>query len=181
MKMLKWLLASPLIKLAWVFFKIGLVFFGGGFVVIPVIQRELVQNLHWLTQRQFVDGTAISQLTPGPIAVLATFAGYQIAGVAGALVGTVAMFLPGSALMVLLSRSYEIIRNLETARTVLNTLIPVVVGLLIAAALQIGRTTVTGWLDVAVLAVALIALIRFRVSPALLIIAAALLGLARNV
>jgi chromate transporter len=167
--------------LAWVFFKIGLVFFGGGFVVIPVMHRELVVNLHWLTERQFVDGTAISQLTPGPVAVLATFAGYHVAGVPGALVGTVAMFLPGSVLMVFLSRSYEILRSHEAALKILDTFIPVVVGLLVAAALQIGRTTISGPVDVVVLLVALVALIRFNLSPALLIIAAAIPGLIRSI
>ena len=180
MKVLRWLFAPSLLMLAWVFLKIGLVFFGGGFVVIPVMHHELVTNLHWLTDRQFVDGTAISQLTPGPIAVLATFAGYQVAGVPGALVGTAAIFLPGSVLMVFLSRSYEALKNHAAARKILNTLIPVIVGLLVAAALQIGRTTVSGWADIAVMAVALVALVRFKVSPALLIIAAALLGWIRS-
>jgi len=179
MKALRWLFAPSLLALAWVFFKIGLVFFGGGFVVIPVMHRELVTNLHWLTDRQFVDGTAISQLTPGPIAVLATFAGYQVAGIPGALVGTAAIFLPGSVLMIFLSRSYEILKKHNAAREILNTLIPVIVGLLVAAALQIGRTTVTNWVDILVLVVAFIAIIKFKVSPALLIIVAALLGWAR--
>jgi chromate transporter len=179
MRLLKWLFAPSLLSLTWVFFKIGLVFFGGGFVVIPVMHHELVTNLHWLTNRQFIDGTAISQLTPGPVAVLATFAGYQVAGVAGALVGTAAIFLPGSVLMVLLSRSYEYVRNHEGARHILDTLIPVIVGLLISAALQIGRTTMTGWTDFAIFAVALTLLVRYKLNPALLIIAAALLGLLR--
>jgi chromate transporter len=176
MRILKLLSAPMLLAIAWTFLKIGIVFFGGGFVVIPVMHRELVTNLHWLTDRQFVDGTAISQLTPGPIAVLATFAGYQIAGLPGALVGTTAIFLPGSVVMVLLSRSYEILKTHDAARRVLNTLIPVIVGLLVAAAVQIGSTTVANWVDVAVLLVAFIALIRFKISPALLIIGAALLG-----
>jgi len=180
MKVFNWLFAPSLLMLAWVFFKIGLVFFGGGFVLIPLIHRELVVNLHWLTERQFVDGTAISQLTPGPVAVLATFAGYQVAGLPGAIIGTVAIFLPGSALMVLLSRSYGVLKSHEASRQILNTLIPVIVGLMITAALQIGRMTVTGWADIAVLLVALAAIIRFKVNPALLIIAAALLGLVRG-
>jgi len=180
MGVLKWLSLSSYIMLAWVFFKIGLVFFGGGFVAIPLMHRELVVNLHWLSEQQFVDGTAISQLTPGPVAVLATFAGYQVAGVPGALVATAAMFLPGSVVMVLLSRSYEAFKNLQAARTILTTLIPVIVGLLLTAALQIGLTAVTGWADILILGAALIALIRFKTNPALLIIAAAVLGLLKG-
>lgn len=178
MKTLKWLSGISLIKLAWVFLKIGLVFFGGGFVVIPVMHRELVQNLHWLTERAFVDGVAISQLTPGPIAVLATFAGYRVAGVSGALIATLAVFLPGSLLMLFLSRSYDILSRPGTARKVLDTLIPAIVGLLIAAAWQIGTTAITGWVGLLVFFVAFVALVRYKVSPALLIIAAAVTGLA---
>jgi len=142
-----------------------------------VMHRELVTNMHLLTDRQFVDGTAISQLTPGPVAVLATFAGYKVSGILGALVATIAIFLPGSLLMIFLSKSYAILRELDAARKVLNTLIPVVVGLLLASAWTIGRTAVTDWYGVVVFLVALIALVRFKVNPALLIIAFAVLGL----
>jgi chromate transporter len=89
---LGWLLFPSLFVIFWIFFKIGLVFFGGGYVVLPVIHRELVTNLHLLTEQEFIDGTAISQLTPGPVAIIATFAGFIIANVWGALVGTFAMF-----------------------------------------------------------------------------------------
>ena len=180
MKALSWLALPLLPALAWVFLKIGLVFFGGGFVAIPLTHRELVQNLHWLTEAQFVDGLAISQLTPGPVAVLATFAGYVVAGVPGALVATAAIFLPGSVLMVFLSRSYELLRERDLARQILNTLIPVIVGLLVAASLQIAQTTVADWVDLAVLLVALVALIRFKVNPAFLVIGGALLALVRS-
>ncbi|MEN6642021.1 MAG: chromate transporter [Armatimonadia bacterium] len=180
MKALSWLALPLLPALAWVFLKIGLVFFGGGFVAIPLTHRELVQNLHWLTEAQFVDGLAISQLTPGPVAVLATFAGYVVAGVPGALVATAAIFLPGSVLMIFLSRSYELLRKRDLARQILNTLIPVIAGLLVAASLQIARTTVAGWVDVAVLLVSLVALTKFKVNPAFLVIGGALLALARS-
>jgi chromate transporter len=177
MKDLKWLSSLMIPKLAWIFLKIGIVFFGGGFVVIPVIHRELVQNLHLLTERQFVDGTAISQLTPGPVAILATFAGYKISGVAGALVATIAMFLPGSVLMVFLSRSYAVLKDMDTVRNAFNTLIPVVVGLLLASTWTIGRTAMTSWYSVLIFLAALILLIWYKINPALLIIAAAISGL----
>ena len=101
-----WLLFPSIFVLFWIFFKIGLVFFGGGYVVFPVIHRELVTNLHLLTEQEFIDGIAISQITPGPIAIIATFAGFIIANTWGALVGTFAMFLPGSALMFFISKNY---------------------------------------------------------------------------
>lgn len=172
-----WLLFPSIFVLFGIFFKIGLVFFGGGYVVLPVIHRELVTNLHLLTEQEFIDGTAISQLTPGPIAIIATFAGFIIAGVSGALVGTFAMFLPGSTLMFFISKNYEKIKNSAFAIKVLNTVIPVIVGLLIATSWQIAQTTIDNKQDLIILLISFFLLIRFKINPAILIISVMLLGI----
>ncbi len=177
MKTYSWLYTPLLLPATWVFLKIGLVFFGGGYVVIPVMHRELVTNLHWLTQQEFIDGTAISQLTPGPIAILATFAGYKISGILGALSATIALFLPGSIAMVFISRGYETLRNKKVARNVMDLLVPVVVGALIAASWTIGKDAIRSIYDIVICVIALVAIIRYKVNPAILILAAALLGL----
>ena len=168
--MLNSILLPPIAALFWVFLKIGFVFFGGGYVVIPVMHRELVMNLHFLTEREFIDGTAISQLTPGPVAVLATFAGYRVAGVAGALMATIGIFLPGSVLMIFLSKSYERMKGSNISRNILNTLIPVIIGLLVAASWQIGKSAVTSTWEWCALFLSLLALVRFKVNPAILIL-----------
>lgn len=173
---LGWFLFPSLFILFWIFFKIGLVFFGGGYVIIPVIHRELVTNLHLLTEQEFIDGTAISQLTPGPIAIIATFAGFIISGVKGALVGTFAMFLPGSALMFFISRNYEKIQNSTFAYKILNKLIPVIVGLLIATSLQIGHEVISNLNSLIMLFLALFFLIRFKTNPIILIFICAIIG-----
>jgi chromate transporter len=178
MRRLEWLAALPIVKLAWIFLKIGLVFFGGGYVLIPLIHRELVVNQHLLTQQEFLDGTAISQLTPGPLAVLSTFAGYRIGGVLGAIVGTIAVFTPGTLLMLFLSASYAKLGKHESVRGALSTLTPTIIGLLISAAWVIGRESICHLSGLAIFAIALVALIRFRLNPALLIGAAALAGVA---
>lgn len=177
LKILNLLLVPSILFVFWIFFKIGLVFFGGGYVVIPVMHRELVANLHLLTEQEFIDGTAISQLTPGPVAILATFAGYKIAGVMGALVGTFAMFLPGSVLMLFISKSYEKIKESNLAHKVLNTIIPVVIGLLIAASWQIGKKTIGNSYDLIMLFASFFLFVRFKVNPAILILVSAILGL----
>lgn len=176
MKKLAVFFSIPIVKLTWVFLKIGLVFFGGGYVVIPVLHRELVTNLHWLTERQFIDGTAISQLTPGPVAVLATFSGFIVAGIPGALVATFAAFLPGSLLMIFLSHSYSKLHKLESVRFVLNTLIPVIVGLLLAAAFNIGTEAGLNIISIIMFVISLVLLIRFKINPLFLIIASAIAG-----
>jgi chromate transporter len=177
MKRLEWLLALPAFKIFWIFLKIGCVFFGGGYVLIPLIHRELVISQHMLTQQEFMDGTAISQLTPGPLAVLATFAGYRIGGVVGAIVGTIAVFTPGTLLMLFLSASYTKLKEHDSVRGVLNTLIPAIVGLLIAACWTIGRDSLCHVAGAAIFAVSLVALIKYRVNPALLIGGAAVVGI----
>lgn len=139
------------------FFKVGLVFFGGGFVLIPVLHHRLVSDLGWLTQSEFMDGVAISQLTPGPIAVLATFAGYRVGGVTGALLATVALFAPAIVLMVFISHFYQRLGHLAAIRDFLAGVVPAVVGLVVAAALALVPGTLS-WQHPAGIALSLAAL-----------------------
>ncbi len=128
-------------SLAWVFFKTGLIFFGGGFVLIPILHQSLVLNLGWLTQKEFLDGAAISQLTPGPIAVLATFAGYKLNGIPGAFVATAALFAPAMVVMSVISHFYAQVHELHGVQQFLAGITPAVVGLVAAAALVLASTT----------------------------------------
>ncbi len=174
-----WLVGAgwgSLAGLGWVFLKIGFVFFGGGFLLIPLLHHELVVNRGWLTQAQFIDGVAISQLTPGPVAILATFCGFFRGGVVGAIIATACVFLPAFALMVTMTRVYERARRMDGVRKVMDGFLPAIVGLLVASACDIGRTTLlTPW-HIAIGAAALVAIVRFNVSPALLILAGAVAG-----
>lgn len=139
------------------FFKVGLVLFGGGFVLIPILHHRLVSDLGWLTQSEFMDGVAISQLTPGPIAVLATFAGYRVAGVTGAVVATIALFVPAIVLMVFISHFYQRLRHLAAVKDFLAGVVPAVVGLVVAAAVALAPGTLS-WQHPAGIALSLVAL-----------------------
>lgn len=161
-----------------VFLKVGFVFFGGGFLLIPVLHRELVEGLAWLTPHQFVDGVALSQLTPGPVAILATFCGYQRAGVPGAIAATFFVFLPAFVLMSAMTGFYARTRELPAVQAVMKALPPVVVGLIFATALELGRPLASKPVPIVVTAAALFLLVRFRVPPAILIAGGALTGLA---
>lgn len=175
-----WLLIPSLAFVFIIFFKIGLVFFGGGYVVIPVMHRELVTNLHLLTEQEFIDGMAISQLSPGPIAMIATFAGYGISKIGGALIATFAMFLPGSALMFFISSKYEQIKKSYTAVKILNTAIPAVVGLLISTCWNIGHDIISDFYNLIVFVLSAFLLIKFRTNPVFLIFTTALIGVIRH-
>ena len=166
-----------LVKLAWLFLKIGVIFFGGGYVLIPLLHRIMVEQLQWLTLKEFLDGVALSQLTPGPLAMLATFTGYKAAGFAGALVGTVFIFLPCTVLMLVISSHYEKIRNMELIRNTLDGLLPAVVGLVAAAAWNLGKTSLVSIRDLLLLFAGLLILQFTRVSPMFVILGAAVVGL----
>jgi len=168
--------AAGLAGIALVFFRIGLVFFGGGFVLLPVLHNHLVTRLGWLTSREFIDGVAISQLTPGPIAVLATFAGYHLGGVPGALAATAALFAPGILWMCFLSAQYEQHKDQPWARRFLSGVNPAVAGMVLSAALVLGRGSLSGWAGLGAAGVAFFLLVRTRTHPALLLAAAALAG-----
>lgn len=163
-------------SVVWVFLRIGLVFFGGGFVLLPVLHAHLVTELGWLTPREFLDGVAISQLTPGPIAVLATFAGYHLAGVPGALAATAALFAPGTAFMLFLCRQYERRRDEPWARRFLAGVNPAVAAMVLSAAFVLGQGHFGSWRSAAALGAAFLLLTALRVHPALVLAAGAAAG-----
>jgi chromate transporter len=151
---------------AMTFLKTGLVFFGGGFVLVPVLHHRLVTELGWLSPREFLDGVAISNLTPGPIAVLATFAGYHIAGVAGALVATAALLAPAMGLMWLVSGQYERYRGDPRAERFLAGVNPAVTGLILGAAVLLQGSAIGSWRGWILCGASLFLLRRFRWHPA---------------
>lgn len=153
---------GPVLSLTTTFLRIGLVFFGGGFVLVPVLHHHLVTELHWLTPREFLDGVAISNLTPGPIAVLATFAGFHVSGVSGALAATVALFAPGAILMLVISREYARFRNGRYAKRFLAGINPAVTGLVFAAAALLAPTALVSWRGWVLAAVSFLLMARLR-------------------
>jgi chromate transporter len=174
-------LAATTISLATlgvVFLKVGFVFFGGGFVLIPVLHQHLVNELGWLSAREFLDGVAISQLTPGPIAVLATFAGYHVAGIGGALVATLALFLPSTLLMLLISYYYDRLRNVRSVQDFLAGIVPAVVGLILATGISLAPANlhVQHPASIVLCAAAFLLLSRSKWHPAFVLAIGALAG-----
>lgn len=169
--------AASLLATAWMFLKVGFIFFGGGFVLVPVLHQKLVVTLGWLTPREFIDGVAISNLTPGPIAVLATFAGYRLQGIPGALAATAALFLPAIVLMGVLTHFYSRLRDLRRVQDLLSGLVPVMVGLILGAALLLAPGALHGLPGVGLFALALLLLVRWRWHPAFVLALGASMGM----
>ena len=167
---------AGLAKIAWLFLKIGVIFFGGGYVLIPLMHRIMVDQYQWLSLQEFIDGVALSQLTPGPLAMLSTFAGFRVGGFWGGLTGTLFIFLPCTLLMLVLSSHYEKFRDMESIREILDGLLPAVVGIIAAAAWEMGSTSLVGVRDFSVLAAGFLILQFTRMSPMFVILGAGAVG-----
>lgn len=128
-----------LFDLAALMVKVDLFAFGGGFASVPVMLHQVVDVRRWMDSKTFMDGIALGQVTPGPIVITATFVGYRIAGLAGAIVGTVAIFSP-SFLMVLLTVPYfDRLQDALLFRWALRGVLASFVGLLLAVTIQFAR------------------------------------------
>lgn len=154
-----------LLTLAAICLRMGSVTFGGGLVMVPLIESEVVNNHHWLTHQEFADATALGQITPGPVLITATFVGYRVAGTLGALVATVSIFLPAFLMTIAAASSLRRFRNNAQVQSFLRGIAPAVVGLLVAAALSIGRAGIHSWVGLSVTLLAMFILIRFRPNP----------------
>ena len=133
---------STHLLLFWTFFKISLFSIGGGYNMVPLMQHEVDAHA-WLPSGRFMDVLAVSEITPGPIAVnLATFAGYHVAGLTGSLAATVGVCLPGALLLLALGAIAIRLRDRPAFRAAMRGLMPALVGLLAATALRLAMALV---------------------------------------
>ena len=121
----------------WFFLKVGAVTFGGGLSIIAFIQDQVVNQFHWITPQQFIDGLAIGQLTPGPIIMVAAYVGYKVAGIAGAAVAAVAIFLPSFALMLSILPFLDRVRRLAWIKAAMRGISPAVIATLAVTIVQL--------------------------------------------
>jgi len=163
-------------RLFWVFAKIGALVFGSGYVLLAFLQTELVNNLHWLTATQLLDAVAVGQVTPGPVFTTATFIGYLVAGLPGAAVATVAIFLPGWILVALSGPLIPRLRRSRFASAFLDGVTAASIGLIAWALLVLVKAAVIDPLTIAIAAVSGALLFRCRVNAAWLIVGGGIVG-----
>lgn len=155
---------------------ISLTLFGGGYVVIPALHELFVENLGWLTSAEFADGIAIGQITPGPIFITATFIGYKVAGIMGALLATIAMFTPPMVLTVLLSRFVKTLNQSTLVKAAMKAVRAAVIGMIFASAVTIGQTISVSIVSVAIFLVAFYISFKYTISPVYLILGSGVAG-----
>ena len=163
--------------LASVFSGMSLTLFGGGYVIIPIIEQAVVNDLAWVTIQEFNAAISISQITPGPIMTSVTFIGYKMAGFTGAIVATLAIFMPSSILMVILSHFQQKIKHLPYIDAVMKGMRSVVVGLIFSGAYAIGASHFTlSLLPWGIFIISLLLFMFTKTHPAFVILATLLLS-----
>ena len=159
-----------------VFLKIGAVVFGSGYVLLAFLRADLVVQRGWLTDAQLVDAIAIGQVTPGPVFTTATFIGYLLAGVRGAWVATVGVFLPAFLLVAASGPLVPRIRESRIAGAFLDGVIVASLALMAVVAWQLARASIVDRVTAVLAAASAVALLRFRVNSAWLVLIGALAG-----
>ncbi|MBI2346764.1 MAG: chromate transporter [Deltaproteobacteria bacterium] len=164
------------VQLGLFFFKAACVLFGSGLVIIPMIQRYVVDQYHWLDIKTFVDAVAVGMMTPGPVVITATFVGYLAAGLAGAVTSTVGMFAPSVLFIFIGAPILRRYRGHRIVRGAVAGIAPAVVGVIFGASLKLGTTALVDPLTWGIAATALLCTLRWRVPDLALILAAGAVG-----
>jgi chromate transporter len=162
------------------FLKIGAVLYGSGYVLLAFLRNDFVVRLGWLTDQQLLDAVAIGQMTPGPVFTTATFIGYLVAGVPGAVLATVGIFLPAFIFVALLHPLVPRLRRYPWTAAMLDGVNAAAMGLMAAVTWLLGRDAIVDPLTAAIAIAAAVLLIRFRVNSSWLVLAGAIVGLAVN-
>lgn len=174
--------ASTAVSVGWAgvflfFLKIGCVLYGSGYVLLAFLQRDLVEQNQWLTSQQLLDAIAIGQLTPGPVFTTATFVGYLLAGNAGAIAGTIGIFLPAFLLVGLVNPWVPKLRRSPWARGFLDGVNAASLGLMAGVTYTLGEAALLDWVTVVLAGLSAIAVFRYKVNSAWLVLAGGVIGL----
>jgi chromate transporter len=170
------LLSETNIRLLWIFLKIGAVLYGSGYVLFAFLDTELVAN-GLLTREQLMDAIAVGQLTPGPVFSSVTFIGYQINGLSGAVISTIAIFLPSFVLVALLNPLMKKMRNSKGLSASLDAVNIASVAIIIAVCFTMGKETITDWKTISIALISAIIIFKFKtINSAFIVFGGALLG-----
>ena len=165
------------VKIFWIFFKIGAVLFGSGYLLVAYMDGELVDKLGWISREQLLDAIAIGQFTPGPILSAATFVGYLLQGTTGAIVATIAIFLPSVFFILLLYPVIPRLRRSVYTSAFLDSVNMAAVAVMLAVTISMAVDIVIDWKSTIILALALAAVFGMKkISSVWIITGGAILG-----
>ena len=164
-----------LASVAWVALKVGGLSYGGGFVIIPLMQADAVNHYHWMTGAQFLNAVALGQITPGPVVQTVAVVGFAAAGLAGGLLASAVAFAPSFAFVLLGASRFDRIRGDRRARAFLDGAGPAAIGAILGSAISLARELTQSW-QFAVLAAALLAILALRRGVVFTLLAAGATG-----
>lgn len=169
--------STGLASIALVFLKLGIVVFGSGYVLLAFLQADLVDRLHWINSQQLLDAITAGQVTPGPVFATATFLGYLIHGYSGAVVATVAIFLPSFVLAGIVGALAGHMRKSPLAAAFLDGVNAAAISLMVMITLTLARSTLIDAFTWAIALSSAVLLLRFRVNATWLLLSGAVLGI----
>jgi chromate transporter len=164
-----------LLSVAWVAFKVGALSYGGGFVIIPLMQSDAVNHYHWMTAAQFLNAVALGQITPGPVVQTVAVVGYAAAGLAGGILASVVAFTPSFGFVLLGAGRFDRLRGDRRARAFLGGAGPAAIGAILGSAIPLARALTQPW-QYAVLGAALILMLALRRGVVFTLVAAGTVG-----
>lgn len=167
-----------LIKLYLAFLKIGTFSFGGGYAMLPFIQKEIVEKNNWISMSEFTDIIGISQMTPGPVAInSATFVGYKINGVMGSIIATLGVITTSFILVTVINKLLDKFKESKVIKAALLGMRPVLIALIIYAFIDLAKEAYVDIKSIIITLIIGVILLSKKVHPILVIVIAAVLGL----
>lgn len=168
---------KELFDLFWTFCKIGALTFGGGYAMLPLIQREIVENKKWSTEKEILDYYAVGQCTPGVIAVnTATFIGYKLKGIIGGIVATLGVIFPSIVIILIIATFLQNFADLAIVQSAFTGIRVAVVALIITTVVKLIKSSIKDYLGVIIAIIAFVISAFIGLSPVYVVIAAALTG-----
>lgn len=168
---------ASLFKLFTTFFRIGLFTFGGGYAMIPLIQRDVVERNGWVGKEEFIDLLAVAQSAPGVFAVnMAVFIGYKLRGTRGALAASFGCVLPSVVIILLIAAFFRHFRHIEVVNNVFMGIRPVVVALIAVPVFNVAKSAKIGWSTVWIPLLSAFLIVAMGVSPVYVILVAGIAG-----
>jgi chromate transporter len=168
--------AAGIAALSWVAFKVGALSYGGGFVIIPLMQRDAVHTYHWMSAAQFLDAVALGQVTPGPVVQTVAVVGYAAAGIGGGLLAAMVAFAPSFVFVIVGGPHFDRLRRNARAQAFLGGAGPAAIGAIAGAAIPLALALSQLW-QLAVLIVAAILMLALRRGVVVAILGAGLMGI----
>lgn len=168
---------KELFDLFWTFCKIGALTFGGGYAMLPLIQREIVENKKWSTEKEILDYYAVGQCTPGVIAVnTATFIGFKLKGIVGGLVATLGVIFPSIIIILIIASFLQSFASLAIVQSAFAGIRVAVVALIITTVIKLIKSSVKDYLGIIITVVTFVLSAFIGISPVYIVIAAGIIG-----